>query len=1071
MPANSQSKKNMGKMVYFFGGGKADGNAKMKELLGGKGANLAEMTNIGLPVPPGFTISTIVCKLYYENGKKWPAGLHAEIEDNLKKLEKAAGKKFGDNQNPLLVSVRSGAASSMPGMMDTVLNIGLNEDSLSALAGLTDNPRFAWDSYRRFIQMFGDVVMGVPHSAFEEELRRIKIQYDKKLDVQLSTEELKETVAGFKNIYKKFTKEDFPKNPKDQLFKAINAVLESWNNDRAVKYREIHDIKHLLGTGVNVQSMVFGNMGDTSGTGVCFTRDPGTGEKITHGEFLMNAQGEDVVAGIRTPLPIEELEKILPDNFRQLMNICEKLEKHYKEMQDLEFTIEQGKLYMLQTRNGKRNGVSAVKIAKEMVEEKLIGKQEAIMRLNADLIDQLLHPSFDEESLKSAVALTKGLPASPGAAVGQVVFTAEDAVKWADEGKKVILCRAETSPEDVAGMHKAAGILTSVGGMTSHAAVVARGWGKCCVVGAGDVSINYNEKSMKINGKLFTEGDTISINGSTGYVYEGSIPTKPATMSEDFKIVMQWADEIRRLGIRTNSDSPEDTIKAVSLGAEGIGLCRTEHMFFAEGRINAFRRLILAAYESKRLEKLLEKAGENEVLEHRKQHDLFYSIYVKALEELLPYQKSDFKGIFRALEGRPATIRLLDPPLHEFLPKEEKDMEFLANTTGMSVEKIRQISADMHEQNPMLGHRGCRLGLTYPEISEMQIRAIMEAAVDVKSEEGIETLPEIMIPLVGDFRELKLSREQAQKVIDKVFVQKGVKPDYIKYLIGTMIEVPRAALTADEIASYADFFSFGTNDLTQMGAGFSRDDAGKFLGEYVSMGIYEKDPFQTLDKTGIGKMIRIAVGLGREINKKLKIGICGEHGGDPLSIYFCDEVGMDYVSCSPMRVPIARLAAAQAVSINSAAKKAVKAAPKKQVEKKKSSEKKQRAVKKTAVKKQPKKAVKTAKKTSAKKKVVLKKQRAVKKTAVKKQPKKIQKASKKTALKKKTMVKKTVLKKKSAPKKTSPKAASKKTLKKAAVKKTAPKKPAPKKATVKKAPVKKARRTAVQRKTAKKAKK
>ncbi|MBN1150158.1 pyruvate, phosphate dikinase [candidate division WOR-3 bacterium] len=975
-------KKKTGKLVYFFGKGKADGNAKMKDYLGGKGANLAEMTNIGLPVPPGFTVSAIVCQLYYNGGKKWPAGLSQEIEDNLKKLEKVTGKKFGDHINPLLVSVRSGAAVSMPGMMDTVLNIGLNEDTLSAIASLTDNPRFAWDSYRRFIQMFGDVVMGVPHSSFEDELKRVKAQYGKKQDIELTSEELKEVVHGFKEIYKKFTKEDFPKNPKDQLYKAIDAVLESWNNERALKYREIHDIKNLLGTGVNVQAMVFGNMGESSGTGVCFTRDAGTGKKEIQGEFLINAQGEDVVAGIRTPLPIIELENILPKNYAELVKICDRLEKHYRDMQDLEFTIEQGKLFMLQTRNGKRNGTSAVKIAKEMVEEKLISKKEAIMRINADYIDQLLHPSFAEEDLKKASPLTKGLPASPGAAVGQVVFTAADAVKWAEEGKKVILCRVETSPEDVAGMHKANGILTSVGGMTSHAAVVARGWGKCCVVGADDVNINYAEKSMKIAGKLFTEGDNISIDGSTGYVYEGVIPTRSTEMSDDFKTIMKWADDMRRLKIRTNSDSPQDTRKAVSLGAEGIGLCRTEHMFFAEGRINAFRRLILFAYESKRLEKLIGKAGENEQIELRKQHDFSLTAYNKALDELLPFQKNDFVGIFEALEGRPATIRLLDPPLHEFLPKEIKDMEALASETGLSVDKIRQISEDLHEQNPMLGHRGCRLGLTYPEITKMQVRAIIEAAIEVRKEKGIETLPEIMIPLVGDYRELKLSREIAQKVIEDVFKEKEIKAGYVKYLIGTMIEVPRAALTADEIARYADFFSFGTNDLTQMGAGFSRDDAGKFLGDYVGMGIYEKDPFQTLDKVGIGKMIKIAVSLGRGEKKDLKIGICGEHGGDPASIYFCDEVGMNYVSCSPLRVPIARLAAAQAVEVNSEHKAAPvkksaktvkkvskKVKPKTPVKKTMATSKKKSSVKKTAekkIKKSPPKK-KTVKKAEGKK--------------------------------------------------------------------------------------------------------
>ncbi|MGC9365713.1 MAG: pyruvate, phosphate dikinase [bacterium] len=910
------------KFVYFFGNKKAEGNAGMKDLLGGKGANLAEMTNLGLPVPPGFTISAEVCQLFFQSKKQWPKGLEKQIKVNLNKIEKATGKNFGDQSNPLLLSVRSGAAVSMPGMMDTVLNIGLNEKSLAGLAKETENPRFAWDSYRRFIQMFGDVVMGVPHFAFEEQLKKVKSRYQKKEDIELNTDELKEVVRNYKKIYRKFTKEKFPDDPQEQLYKAINAVFESWNTPRAVKYREINEIKGLVGTGVNVQTMVFGNMGNDSGTGVCFTRDPATGEDKLHGEFLINAQGEDVVAGIRTPVNIDQLKNIMPKSYRELLDIRKKLEDNYKDMQDLEFTIEKKTMYILQTRTGKRTGPAAVKIAVDMVKQRLIGKNEALNRITASDIDQLLHPRFQEKTIKQSNSLTQGLPASPGAAVGQIVFKAEDAEKWAEDGKSVILCRIETSPEDVAGMHKAVGILTSVGGMTSHAAVVARGWGKCCVVGAGDVKINYDKKTMEINGKMFSEGDVISIDGGTGNIYEGEIPTESSLISSDFKTVMKWADQIRKIKVRTNADSPGDTEKAVQMGAEGIGLCRTEHMFFAEDRLSTFRRLILFAYKAKQIQGMISKAVKNvNKIEYQKEYVKVYDQYTKALKDLLPLQRKDFEGIFKVLKGKPATIRLLDPPLHEFLPKSEKDQKSLAKETGFTYEQIKQIVEDLHEQNPMLGHRGCRLGLTYPEISDTQIKAIMEAAINVKKKNRIKVLPEIMIPLVGNWRELKIARERAEQVIEEVFKNKKVKKGYINYQIGTMIEIPRAAVTADQISDYADFFSFGTNDLTQMGAGFSRDDAGKFLDEYLKLGIYGQDPFQSLDQEGIGKLVQMGIELGRSKKKNLKIGICGEHGGDPESVEFCYKVGMNYVSCSPLRVPIARLAAAKAVLKSSSKKK------------------------------------------------------------------------------------------------------------------------------------------------------
>ena len=871
----------MKKFVYSFGSGKAEGKTQMKNLLGGKGANLAEMTNIGLPVPPGFTISTEACDQFYKAGTKWPKGLEKQVDDGIKKLEKDMGAKFSDKNNPLLVSVRSGAAVSMPGMMDTVLNLGINPDVITALINKTGNERFAWDAYRRFIQMFGDVVMGVKHELFEHELDAVKKKYKAKQDTDLDASMLQEVVDRYMKIYKKVTKKSFPTDPKIQLKHAIDAVFSSWNNERAIKYRKINDIRGLIGTAVNVQAMVFGNMGDTSGTGVAFTRDPSTGKDMFYGEYLMNAQGEDVVAGIRTPLHIETLKKVNAKIFKQLIDIRKRLEKHYKDMQDLEFTIQEGKLYMLQTRNGKRTAAAAVKVAVDMVKEKLINEKTALLRIDPQQLDQLLHPMFDPKAEKANSRIANGLPASPGAACGQVVFSAEMAEKWAADKKDVILCRIETSPEDIGGMDAAEGILTSRGGMTSHAAVVARGMGKCCVAGAGDVQIDYKTKKFKVGNVTIKEGDWISLNGSLGNVYKDKINTVESTLSGDFYTIMKWADKYRRLGVRANADTPHDTEVAVKFGAEGIGLCRTEHMFFEGNRIIAFRQMILAD----------DKAGRE-----------------KALAKLLPIQRRDFEGIFKALKGRPCTVRLLDPPLHEFLPHDVAGQKEMSRVMKISVAKIQNKVESLKEFNPMLGHRGCRLGLIYPEISDMQVQAIIEAAMNV-SAKGTKVQPEIMIPLVGNYMELKIARERAEAVIANVFKQRKKK---IAYKIGTMIEVPRAAVTADEIAEYADFFSFGTNDLTQMGCGFSRDDAGKFLPDYVSMGIYDYDPFQVLDIPGVGKLVEMAVALGRKNNKQLKTGICGEHGGEPKSVNFCHKVGLTYVSCSPYRIPIAKLAAAQA---------------------------------------------------------------------------------------------------------------------------------------------------------------
>jgi pyruvate, orthophosphate dikinase len=866
----------MNKLVYFFG----EGNKDMKDLLGGKGANLSEMANIGIPVPPGFTITTEVCD-YFSKNKKYPAELQKQIDENIKKLEEKMGMKFGDKENPLLVSVRSGAAVSMPGMMDTVLNLGLNDDAVAGLIKKSGNERFAWDSYRRFIQMFGDVVMEVEHAKFEEILDNVKETKGVKFDTELDANDLKEVVKKYKEMVKKEKGEEFPSDPKKQLELSINAVFSSWDNPRAVKYRELNDIKGLIGTAVNVQAMVFGNMGDTSGTGVCFTRDPSTGENKFYGEYLMNAQGEDVVAGIRTPKPITELEKGMPDVYKELVEIYQKAEKHYKDMQDMEFTIQEGKLYLLQTRTGKRTAVAAVRIAVEMEEEGLINKETAIMRVEPNQLNQLLHKQLDKTAKEKTDVAAKGLPASPGAAVGQVVFNAETAHDWAQEGKNVILVRTETSPEDIEGMHAAQGILTSRGGMTSHAAVVARGMGKCCVAGCSDASINEKNKIMKIFDNEIKEGDYITLDGSTGEVFIGKIPVVDPELSGTFAKLMEWADEKRKMKVRTNADTPNDAAKAREFGAEGIGLCRTEHMFFEGDRIKAMREMIVASNKDER---------------------------EKALSKLLPMQKSDFIGIFEAMKDLPVTIRLLDPPLHEFLPHEEKEIRELADELGLKTETLKEKIESLKELNPMLGHRGCRLAVTYPEIAEMQTRAIMEAAAELVKK-GMKIKPEIMIPLVGELKELQNVKDvvvETAEAVNKEFQTE------VPYSVGTMIEIPRACLTADEIAKEAEFFSFGTNDLTQMTFGFSRDDAGKFLGEYTKKEILEKDPFQSLDQKGVGQLVEMGVKKGRAVRKDLKIGICGEHGGDPSSVEFCHKVGLNYVSCSPFRVPIARLAAAQA---------------------------------------------------------------------------------------------------------------------------------------------------------------
>lgn len=866
------------KYVYLF----SEGNASMKNLLGGKGANLAEMTGLGLPVPQGFTVSTEACTRYYEDGKKIADEIVAQIFDAIEKLEKISGKKFGDPANPLLVSVRSGARASMPGMMDTILNLGLGDVAVEGLAKLTGNERFAYDSYRRFIQMFSDVVMNISKAKFEEILDEVKEENGAKSDTDLTAENLKTVVKLYKELYVKEHGSEFPQDPKMQLLESVQAVFRSWDNPRAIVYRRMNDIPGDWGTAVNVQAMVFGNMGDDSGTGVAFTRNPATGEKKLYGEFLMNAQGEDVVAGIRTPRPISELADTMPEVYNQFANIAKKLEDHYRDMQDMEFTIEKGTLYMLQTRNGKRTAAAALKIAVDLVNEGKLTKEEALLKIDPKALDSLLHPTFDPKALKSANAIAKGLAASPGAACGKIYFTADDAVEAVGAGEEVILVRLETSPEDIEGMYAANGILTARGGMTSHAAVVARGMGTCCVAGCGEITISEKNKTMTVGGKVYKEGDYISLDGSTGQVYGELIQTLPAELTGDFGTIMGWADEVRTLKVRTNADTPKDAAQAINFGAEGIGLCRTEHMFFEEDRLPAMREMIVSKTQSQR---------------------------VRALAKLLPMQKKDFKGIYEVMGERPVTIRLLDPPLHEFLPQDEEDIKKLAKEMIIPVEELQATIAGLHEFNPMLGHRGCRLAVTYPEMAEMQTRAIIEAAIEVSKEKGLSIRPEIMIPLVGEVKELKFVKDVVVKTAEQVISETGVKVDY---LVGTMIEVPRAALTADEIAKEAEFFSFGTNDLTQMTFGFSRDDAGKFLDDYYSKKIYESDPFARVDQVGVGKLMKMSVELGRKTRPNIKLGICGEHGGEASSVKFCHDIGLDYVSCSPFRVPIARLAAAQA---------------------------------------------------------------------------------------------------------------------------------------------------------------
>jgi pyruvate,orthophosphate dikinase len=872
------------KMVYYFGSTRTEGHAGLKALLGGKGANLADMCQIGLPVPPGFTITTDTCAAYYRAGQRLPVGLMNEVHKYVNLLEKETGKKFGSAENPLLVSVRSGAAVSMPGMMDTILNLGLTDAAVEGLAKVTGNRRFAYDSYRRLINMFGDVVMGVDHERFEHAFDHIKAKYKAATDTDVPEEGIVELCEAYKEVFRKKVGETFPQNPFKQLELAIEAVFKSWNGERAVAYRRLSNIQGLHGTAVNIQTMVFGNMGEDSGTGVAFTRNPSTGENKFYGEFLINAQGEDVVAGIRTPISCDEMPRWNKAVYAQLLKIKSKLEKHYREMQDIEFTIERGRLYMLQTRTGKRTGFAAVKIACDMVKEKLITEKQALVRIPAGDLTQLLLPSFDPTKKKLATLLARGLPASPGAAVGRPAFTAADAVKRKQNGESVILVRKETSPEDVEGMHKAAGILTSTGGMTSHAAVVARGWGKCCVVGAGDLHIDPRNETITVKGKVITRDDVISIDGSTGEVMAGAIPTVEPKLSGDFSTIMRWSDKYRRLQIRTNADTPADARRAREFGAVGIGLCRTEHMFFEGQRIKSVRKMILA-----------------ETREEREQY----------LAELLPHQRDDFVGIFTAMKGLPVTIRLIDPPLHEFLPQDEKSQAELARAMGVTPEKVRQRVAQLHEANPMLGHRGCRLCVTFPEILQMQVRAIVEAMLDCVAN-GIKAMPEIMHPLVGTRRELAWLRRMTLETIDAVKKEKGWQKR-IDIPIGTMIEVPRAALTADEIAHEAEFFSFGTNDLTQMTFGYSRDDINTFLPEYLHKELLDADPFQTIDQTGVGQLVRLGLERGRATNPRLKIGICGEHGGDPTSVHFFHRAGLDYVSCSPYRVPIARLAAAQAV--------------------------------------------------------------------------------------------------------------------------------------------------------------
>mgnify|MGYP000330312888 FL=1 len=871
------------KWVYLF----TEGNANMRELLGGKGANLAEMTGLGLPVPQGFTITTEACTQYYEDGREINAEIQAQINEYIVKMEEITGKKFGDKENPLLVSVRSGARASMPGMMDTILNLGLNEDVVEVIAKKSNNPRWAWDCYRRFIQMYSDVVMEVGKKYFEELIDKMKAERGVTYDVELTADDLKELAGQFKAEYKEKIGQDFPDDPKEQLMGAVKAVFRSWDNPRANVYRRDNDIPYSWGTAVNVQSMAFGNMGDDCGTGVAFTRDPATGEKKLMGEFLINAQGEDVVAGVRTPMPIAKMAEEFPEAFEQFQNVCQTLENHYRDMQDMEFTVENKKLYMLQTRNGKRTAQAALKIACDLVDEGMRTEEEAVAMIDPRNLDTLLHPQFDAAALKAATPIGKGLGASPGAACGKIVFTAEDAENWNANGEKVVLVRLETSPEDITGMKASQGILTVRGGMTSHAAVVARGMGTCCVSGCGDIAMDEANKKFTLAGKEFHEGDYISIDGSTGNIYDGVIPTVDATIAGEFGRIMAWADKYRTLKVRTNADTPADAKKARELGAEGIGLCRTEHMFFEEDRIAAFREMICS-----------------DTVEERE----------AALDKILPYQQGDFEALYEALEGNPVTIRFLDPPLHEFVPTEEADIEKLAAAQGKSVEDIKTIIASLHEFNPMMGHRGCRLAVTYPEIAKMQTKAVIRAAINVQKAHADWTVePEIMIPLVCDVKELKFVKKVVVETADAEIAAAGID---LKYEVGTMIEIPRAALTADEIATEADFFCFGTNDLTQMTYGFSRDDAGKFLNAYYDAKIFENDPFAKLDQTGVGKLMETAIKLGKPVNNKLHVGICGEHGGDPSSVEFCHKIGLDYVSCSPFRVPIARLAAAQAAIAN-----------------------------------------------------------------------------------------------------------------------------------------------------------
>lgn len=866
------------KYVYLF----SEGNAEMRNLLGGKGANLAEMTNLGIPVPQGFTVTTEACNKYYDDGKKIAKEIIDEIYSNMAKLEEMTGKKFGSLENPLLVSVRSGARASMPGMMDTILNLGLNSETVEVMAKLTNNPRFAYDSYRRFIQMFADVVMEVEKRKFEDLMDEMKEAKGVKFDTELDADDLKELVKRFKALYLKEKGEEFPSDPKTQLIEAVTAVFRSWDNPRAIVYRRLNDIPGDWGTAVNVQEMVFGNKGETSGTGVAFSRNPSTGEKKIFAEYLMNAQGEDVVAGIRTPQDISQLEKENPQVYKQFMDIVNTLESHYRDMQDMEFTIEDGKLYFLQTRNGKRTAQAALKIAVDLVEEGVLTKDEAILKVEPKQLDSLLHPAFDQAELKKAPVIAKGLPASPGAACGKVCFTAEEAKERHEKGEKVVLVRLETSPEDIEGMIASEGILTVRGGMTSHAAVVARGMGTCCVAGCGSLKVNEEAKTFEVGGKVFTQNDYISIDGSTGNVYGAAVKTVEPEISGYFGIFMGWADKIRSLKVRTNADTPRDARQAVKFGAEGVGLCRTEHMFFAEDRIAAVREMIVADNETARR---------------------------KALAKLLPMQREDFIGIYEAMEFRPVTIRFLDPPLHEFLPTENEDIEALAKEMGLTFEQLKATVESLHEFNPMMGHRGCRLCVSYPEIAEMQTTAVIEAAIDVKRRKGYDIVPEIMIPLVGEIKELKYVKDVVVKIADEIIAKEGID---MKYHVGTMIEIPRAALTADEIAKEAEFFSFGTNDLTQMTFGFSRDDAGKFLKDYYEKKVYESDPFAKLDQTGVGKLVKMAAELGKATRPDIKLGICGEHGGDPSSVEFCHNVGLNYVSCSPFRVPVARLAAAQA---------------------------------------------------------------------------------------------------------------------------------------------------------------